>query len=120
MHCPGSSTRRSKVLWRTWYLFRGLYQLLGERESNWMGEQFGDFGGNAFRDGLLKSINSEKMNYARDMLLRRKAERSDLPCTTCSIYLGMKAEGKWLQRPTRLTRVREVISDLRQRLGSKL
>jgi MoaA/NifB/PqqE/SkfB family radical SAM enzyme len=105
------------------------HQLWDQPQINWDGKIlgccrnfWGDFGGNAFRDGLLKSINSEKMNYARDMLRGREVERSDIPCTTCSIYQRMKADGKWLKRlkrPTLLTRVRGVIFDLRQRLGSK-
>jgi hypothetical protein len=60
---------------------------------------WGDFGReNAFADGLVRSINNEKIEYARGMLLGNKAAREDIPCTTCSIYLGMKAEGKWLPR----------------------
>ena len=81
------------------------HQLWDEPQINWDGKVlgccrnfWGDFGGNAFRDGLLKSTNSEKIKYARDMLLGKKIAGEDIPCTTCSIYLHIKEEGKWLIR----------------------
>src|SRR5262249_11595654 len=52
----------------------------------------------AFSDGLLAAINSDKMRYARDMLLGHRPARDDIPCTTCEIYLGMRRRGRWLQR----------------------
>jgi len=79
-------------------------QLWEQPQINWDGKVlgccrnfWGDFGGNAFRDGLLKSLNNEHIRYARDMLLGKKVARENIPCTTCSIYLGMKADGKWLR-----------------------
>jgi MoaA/NifB/PqqE/SkfB family radical SAM enzyme len=60
---------------------------------------WGDFGSNAFTDGLVASVNSEKMNYARQMLRGAAAARTDIPCATCEIYLGMQRRGKWLERP---------------------
>ncbi|MEQ8354792.1 MAG: SPASM domain-containing protein [Kiloniellaceae bacterium] len=57
---------------------------------------WGDFGGNAFRDGLTESVNSEKMTYARQMLQGRQPARGDIPCTTCEIYIGMQADNKFL------------------------
>jgi len=60
---------------------------------------WGDFGPNAFTDGLTASVNGEKMTYARKMLRGDAAAREDIPCTTCEIYLGMQRRGKWLERP---------------------
>ena len=88
------------------------HQLWDQPQINWDGKMlgccrnfWGDFGReNAFEDGLLNSINSEKMAYARGMLLGKKVARDDIPCTTCGIYLGMRAAGKWLQRPWRVLR----------------
>ncbi len=86
---------------------QGICHLLWDApQINWDGKVlgccrniWGDFGReNAFEDGLLNSINSEKIEYARGMLLGKKVAREDIPCTTCSIYLGMRADGKWLQR----------------------
>ena len=57
---------------------------------------WGDFGANAFQDGLHEAINSEKMQYARSMLTGKNLEREDIPCTTCDIYIDMKARGKFL------------------------
>jgi MoaA/NifB/PqqE/SkfB family radical SAM enzyme len=83
------------------------YQLWDQPQINWDGKVlgccrnfWGDFGGNAFRDGLFRSLNGEKMHYARAMLLGKKAARQDIPCTTCDIYLGMRQDGKWLRRPS--------------------
>lgn len=79
------------------------YQLWNKPQINWDGKIlgcclnfWGDFGGNAFRDGLLTSLNNEKINYARDMLLGKKVAREDIPCTTCVLYLSMKANNNWL------------------------
>ena len=81
------------------------HQLWDHPQINWDGKVlggcrnfWGDFDGNVFRDGLIDALNNEKINYARDMLLGNNKERDDIPCTTCDIYLGMKAKGKWLVR----------------------
>jgi len=80
------------------------YQLWEEPQINWDGKVlgccrnfWGDFSGNAFRDGLFKSLNNENIRYARDMLLGKKVARENIPCTTCSIYLGMRADSTWLK-----------------------
>jgi MoaA/NifB/PqqE/SkfB family radical SAM enzyme/uncharacterized cupin superfamily protein len=57
---------------------------------------WGDFGGNAFSDGLVASVNNAGMRYAREMLLGRKPPMEGIPCSTCSMYLEMGARGKWL------------------------
>ena len=88
------------------YLQSICHQLWDQPQINWDGKIlgccrnfWGDFAKeNAFRDGLLASVNSEKMSYAREMLLGRKGAREDIPCTTCNIYLDMKAKSKWLER----------------------
>ncbi len=81
------------------------HQLWDMPQINWDGKNlgccrnfWGDFGGNAFTNGLEACLNSEKMSYARDMLLGLKEARDDIPCTTCNIYLSMKSEKKWLPR----------------------
>ena len=58
---------------------------------------WGDFGGNAFRDGLLGAVNHEKMRYARAMLTGHAPARADIPCTTCDLYLHRRASGQWLR-----------------------
>lgn len=57
---------------------------------------WGDFGGNAFKEPVLDAINSEPMQYARDMLTGAAPEREGIPCTTCSIYLQRKASNRWV------------------------
>lgn len=81
------------------------HQLWEEPQINWDGRVLGcccnwwlDFGSNAFTDGLFYAVNSERMKYAREMLLGRKPARDDIPCSTCAAYIAMKSTGKWLER----------------------
>jgi len=74
-------------------------------QINWDGRVLGcsrnfwsDFGTNAFTDGLATSVNGPGMRYAKQMLLGKKPAKDGIPCTTCSIYLDMRAEGKWLKK----------------------
>ena len=90
------------------YMQEVCHQLWDQPQINWDGKVlgccrnfWGDFGGNVFTDGLFESLNNEKINYARDMLLGRQEGRDDIPCATCDIYSDMRTEGKWLKRTMR-------------------
>ena len=79
------------------------HQLWDSPQINWDGKVLGccrnfwsDFGGNAFTGGLMNSINSEKMAYARDMLSGRKPARDDIPCSTCDIYIARRSRSKFI------------------------
>jgi Flp pilus assembly protein TadD len=81
------------------------HQLWDHPQINWDGkvlgccvDVWGDFGGNAFRDGLTASVNTEQIVHARAMLLGRVRAREDIPCTTCSVYRGMCERSHWLER----------------------
>lgn len=67
---------------------------------------WGDFG-NAFADGLMESLNNEKIKYARQMLLGHREGRKDIPCITCKYYKSMKESKAWL-------RARDVVDVQRQ------
>ena len=78
-------------------------QLWDDPQINWDGKIlgccrnfWGDFGSNAFADGLIESLNNEKIVYAREMLQGRKSARADIPCTTCEMYEAMRSRGRWL------------------------
>ncbi len=80
-------------------------QLWDRPQINWDGRllgccynHWGDFGGNAFEDGLLDTINGEKIEYARGMVTGRNPPRDGVPCTTCDIYRYMRRSGHWVQR----------------------
>jgi len=80
-------------------------QLWDAPQVNWNGKVlgccrnfWGDFGGNAFADGLAASVNHEKMVHARRMLTGRAAPRADIPCTTCDIYLKMQGRDRFMDR----------------------
>ena len=72
-------TTRQEYEERNGKLYHGRTCAMGSGISpqvNWDGKMlgccvnyWGDFGGNVFRDGLLATINGDKMRYARDMLL---------------------------------------------------
>jgi MoaA/NifB/PqqE/SkfB family radical SAM enzyme len=79
------------------------HQLWDAPQINWDGKVigccrnfWGDFGGNAFTDGLLESVNNEQMLYAREMLSGRQPARDDIPCTTCEIYIAMRSRTKFI------------------------
>ncbi len=118
------------------YMQSVCHQLWDLPQINWDGKVlgccrnfWGDFGPeNAFRDGLLRSINSEKMSYARQMLQGRQPARADIPCTTCTLYEDMKRDGRWLTRrvPSRRRRAWNLVAHasglgaLRSWLGRRL
>ena len=84
------------------------HQLWDAPQINWDGKvlgccmnTWGDFGGNAFRDGLTASVNTEQIQYARAMLLGRAPPREDIPCTQCGVYQEMRKHGQWLERGAR-------------------
>ena len=87
------------------YAMKTCYALWNHPQINWDGRvlgccfnYWGDFGANAFDDGLETSVNSAEMRYARQMLLGKKPAKDGIPCATCNRYLAMRAEGKWLKR----------------------
>jgi hypothetical protein len=78
-------------------------QLWETPQINWDGKVlgcarnfWGEFGGNAFTDGLLACINSEKLQYARRMLQGEVPAKAGIPCTTCEIYLGRRRDSQWI------------------------
>ncbi len=79
------------------------HQLWDDPQINWDGKVigccrnfWGDFGGNAFVDGLMNSVNNKTMRYAREMLSGRKPPRAEIPCSTCEIYIAMRNSGKFI------------------------
>lgn len=47
---------------------------------------FSDFGGNAFKDGLLKALNNPKMIYAKNMLTGNAKPIEGIPCYNCGQF----------------------------------
>ena len=101
------------------------HQLWDWPQINWDGKVlgccrnfWGEFGGNAFKDGLDAAVNGEGIAYAREMLLGRKPPRDGIPCTTCEMYISMRDRGRYLQRwdPSLIARVKNRL----RKLGSVL
>lgn len=85
------------------YMRQVCYALWRSPRINWDGKilgccwnNWGEFGNNAFKDGYLSSINSEKINYAREMLSGKVKFRKDLPCSTCELYKKMRESDNYL------------------------
>ncbi len=55
----------------------------------------GDFG-NAFQEGMIRSLNNEKIRYARQMLLGIKEGRDDIPCAVCKLFESRKKRSAWV------------------------
>lgn len=102
---PVATRAEWKEKYGTSYLQSMCHELWDRPQINYDGKVlgccrnfWGDFGGNAFEEGFVEAVNHEKAGYAREMLQGRAPERADIPCTTCEIYLDMKATGKFLER----------------------
>ena len=104
---PGQAASRSEFQERTGQDYAGgiCHQLWDSPRVNWDGKMlgccrnfWGDFGANAFRDGFVNAVNSERMVHARAMLRGAAEPRDDIPCTTCDIYQGMRRSDSFLRR----------------------
>jgi MoaA/NifB/PqqE/SkfB family radical SAM enzyme len=65
-------------------------KLLGCCVNHWA-----DFG-NIFESGLEKCLSSEKVTYAKQMLLGLKPARPDIACSNCKIYEARKKNNDWI------------------------
>ena len=106
------------------YLSSICHQLWDDPQINWDGKNlgccrnfWGDFGGNAFTDGLRACFNHEKMHYARAMLRGRKPQRDDIPCSTCEMYLSMRSRSDWIRRGRWRRPVGKIVGKLANVLG---
>jgi MoaA/NifB/PqqE/SkfB family radical SAM enzyme len=66
-------------------------RLLGCSINHW-----GDYG-NVFDKGLEACLTSEKLAYAKAMLMGEKRARTDIPCTHCTVYRSMLRHDSWVQ-----------------------
>jgi MoaA/NifB/PqqE/SkfB family radical SAM enzyme len=57
---------------------------------------WGEFGGNAFQDGLAASLESPALRQAKQMLMGRDEPAPGIPCTTCDLFLTMRKDGNWI------------------------
>lgn len=55
--------------------------------------------GNAFKENFVDILNSERMNYAREMIQGKAPEREDVACTQCKVYSAMKRHNTWIDPP---------------------
>lgn len=104
------------------YLSNTCDQLWNGPQINWDGKVlgccrnfWGDFGGNAFRDGLRVSLNHEKLSYAREMLEGSKPARADIPCATCDLYTQRKDSNRWFKPRPPIDRDARTIADVWRR-----
>ncbi|MFQ5506083.1 MAG: radical SAM/SPASM domain-containing protein [Planctomycetota bacterium] len=98
---PVASMTEHKKKYRSAYSKNFCFQLWNEPQINWDGKILGccintwsDFGENVFNGG---SLDTEKLGYAKRMLLGEAEPRADIPCTGCPQYLGMREHDDWLR-----------------------
>ncbi|MEW6741341.1 MAG: radical SAM protein [Planctomycetota bacterium] len=80
------------------------YQLWLEPQINWDGRvlgccvnYWGEFGGNAFEDGLDTVLNSPGLRHARKLVSGKALPTRNLPCTRCQIYWRMLRHWDWMK-----------------------
>lgn len=94
------------------YIQKSLCRQLWEQpQINWDGRVLGccvnrwsDFG-NAFEATLDSALDSDKMRYAKQMLMGEAEPIQDVPCTECAVYKRMREADEYmtpadLQRPS--------------------
>lgn len=81
------------------------YQLWFSPVLNWDGRLtgccrnfWGEFGGNAFEDGLSGSLSASRIPSARRALMGKEAMDPQSPCVDCEQYLSMQHSGKWISQ----------------------
>lgn len=79
------------------------YQLWHAPVINWDGKMlgccanyWGDFGSNAFNEGLHSAMRHPKAEHARHMLMGKAEPHPDIPCTTCDQYRAFRQTGGWI------------------------
>lgn len=82
---------------------------------------WGDYG-NVFDEGLKTCLTSEKLAYAKAMLMGEQRARPDIPCTHCKVYHSMLKYDSWVRRDDVAPRYVEgrTMNLLRNRLRNKL
>ena len=53
--------------------------------------------GNAFNEGLLKTLNSPPMHFARNVLMGREAVKEGIPCASCKYFRIMQENSEWIK-----------------------
>lgn len=86
-----------------WFFCSMLWE---QPQINWDGQVLGccsvhreNFGGNAFKDGLLKALNHPKMIYAKNMLTGNAPIIDSIPCGHCFVFEKMRKMNYWMKSP---------------------
>jgi hypothetical protein len=79
------------------------YQLWRAPVLNWDGRVlgccrnfWGDFGANAFQEGLVASLETPLLQQAREALMGRGPMDPRIPCATCDQFLTIQRDGRWI------------------------
>lgn len=79
------------------------YEMWHRPQINWDGKLLGcsrNFWGyyeeNVFETGFQTSINNEKIQYVREMLMGKLPLLSDIPCTHCGVFQSMVEKHNWI------------------------
>jgi hypothetical protein len=79
------------------------HQLWNAPVLNWDGRVmgccrnfWGDFGADAFHDGLSAALETPKLQQAKEALMGRAPMAPEIPCATCDLFLTMQRDGRWI------------------------
>lgn len=79
------------------------YEMWLKPQINWDGKLlgcsrnfWGFYEGNVFKTGFLTSINNEKIQQVREILMGNIPETSDFPCCHCGVYHSMLKTKNWI------------------------
>jgi MoaA/NifB/PqqE/SkfB family radical SAM enzyme len=85
------------------YHSKACTQLWRKPAINWDGKvigcavnYWGNFGDIDADGGFTAAVNSDRMKYARKMLMGLAPPRGDVPCSTCEHYLHRQRSGHWI------------------------
>jgi len=85
------------------YVRGSCHALWKSPQINWDGKLLGcanncwvAFSENVFEGDLASNLNSEKIRYARQMLMGKKPLREDMPCLYCKRYEALKRYDNWI------------------------
>jgi hypothetical protein len=85
------------------YMRHQCYEMWHRPQINWDGKLlgcsrnfWGNYEENVFETGFQASINTEKIQYVREMLMGNQPHRPDTPCTNCGVYHSMVEKDNWI------------------------
>jgi hypothetical protein len=78
-------------------------QLWFKPQINWDGKLlgcsrnfYGEYEQNVFETGFQTSINNQRIEHAREILMGAQPQVTEFPCSHCRVYLNMVEKENWI------------------------